>query len=99
MGRAPGERAAHNGTDAMLIRFFRQDQPVVLIALLPLLLLLWPGASPVVEPLARLAPGMPGYAAMRSLLGSASWVLPVAAFILIAGLSLQLNFLLNRSEL
>lgn len=83
----------------MLVRYFRQNQPAVLIALLPLLLLLWPGASPVPEPLTRSAPGMPGFTLLRWMLGSSAWALPVLACALIIGLSLQLDFTLNESEL
>lgn len=83
----------------MLVRYFRQNQPAVLILLLPLLLLLWPGASPVPDPLSRLAPGMPGYAALRILFEQGGWVLPVVACALVAVLALQLNFTFNESEL
>ena len=83
----------------MLVKYFRQNQPAVLVLLLPLLLLLWPGASPIADPLARLAPGMPGYMALRHLLTSAAWVLPVVSFLLVAVLALQLNFTINESDL
>ena len=83
----------------MLVKYFRQNQPAILVLLLPLLLLLWPGASPVADPVGRFAPGMPGFAALRLLFTSSGWVLPVAGFIIIAGLSLQLNFTVNESDL
>ncbi len=83
----------------MLVKYFRQNQPAVLVLLLPLLLLLWPGASPVADPVGRFALGMPGYAALRFLLNISAWVFPVVAFIIVAGLSLQLNFTVNESEL
>lgn len=83
----------------MLVRYFRQNQPAVLVLLLPLMLLLWPGASPVPDPLARLAVGMPGYVALRLLFSTSPWVFTVLSFLLVAGLSLQLNFTVNESEL
>ena len=83
----------------MLVRYFRQNQPAVLVLLLPLLLLLWPGASPVPEPLSRLAPGMPGFGALRLLFEQGGWVLLVVAWVLVAGLAMQLNFTFNESEL
>ncbi len=83
----------------MLVKFFRQNQPLVLLALVPLMLLLWPGATPAANPLVRYAPGMPGYAALRLLFGTAGWVLPVVALLLVGGLAVQLNYTLNESEL
>ncbi len=83
----------------MLVKFFRQNQPVVLLALLPLLLLLWPGASPAVDPVARFAAGMPGYGLLRSLFSTVPWVLPLVAWLLVFALAVQLNFTLNESDL
>ncbi len=83
----------------MLVRFFRQNQPAVLIALLPLLFVLWPGASPVAAPLSHFAHGMPGFTALRLLFTTAPWTMPVFAFVLVLALSLQLNFTINESDL
>ena len=83
----------------MLVKYFRQNQPAILVLLLPLLLLLWPGATPVADPVVRLAPGMPGYSAVRMLFTTSAWVFPVAALIIVAGLALQLNFTINESDL
>lgn len=83
----------------MLVKFFRQNQPAALLLLLPLLLLLWPGASPVPDPAARFAPGMPGYSVLRFLLAPSPWVLPLVSVVFVFGLALQLNFTVNESEL
>lgn len=83
----------------MLVKVFRQNQPAVLALLLPLLLLLWPGACPVEHPLARFAPGMPGYALLRLLCSTSAWTLSVVSVLLVAGLALQLDFTFNESEL
>lgn len=84
----------------MLVNYFRQNQPVVLFALLPLVLLLWPGAAaPPWETLALEPSGMPLYHAFRSLCPPGSWSLHVLGLLLVLGVALQLNYTMNASEL
>jgi hypothetical protein len=83
----------------MFVRFFRQNQPIVLFALLPLVAVLWPGAKSLAAAVALRPEGMPLYRGLVFLCGTATWMLPVVAMLLVAGMAVQLNATLNGSDL
>lgn len=84
----------------MLVNYFRQNQPVVLFALLPVVLLLWPGGGPPPAGTLALEPsGMPLYRAFVGLCPPGSWTLHGLGLCLVIGVALQLNYTMNASEL
>ncbi|MBK9760065.1 MAG: hypothetical protein IPO90_08870 [Flavobacteriales bacterium] len=84
----------------MLVRLFRQNQPLALIGQIPMVLLLWPGGgSGEVDLNLPADQGMPFFWAFTALCSLSSWAGSVAGFILLAGLVMQLNYTTNESDL
>jgi hypothetical protein len=88
----------------MLTKLFRQDRPLALLLLLPLLLLLWPGIGPSGMPMSggpwtRVPEGMPLYAPVRALFSGAPWLSFVLGVLLVFGLSHRLDSSANSAEL
>jgi hypothetical protein len=84
----------------MVVGLFRQNQPAVLVGLLPLAILLWPGgpfSSP--EILGSLPHGMPLYRPIAWLMAQNVWACATVSIIWVAGLALQLTYVANESEL
>lgn len=84
----------------MLIRLFRQNQSIVLLLLLPLVAVLWPGAGPAVaDPFLSMPVGMPLYGPVHRLLTLGPGVLLGVGALLIIGASILLNVVVNGVEL
>ncbi len=84
----------------MLVKYFRQNQPAILLLLLPLVLLLWPGAGAhVAAPVDAVPSGMPLFIVLRAMFTSLPWTLPVLGIVLVIGLSMQVTFTANESDL
>lgn len=84
----------------MLIRLFRQNQPLLLLLLLPLVAVLWPGAGPAVaDPFLSMPAGMPLYRPVQRLLTLGPWVFLVAGALIVVGVSIVLNIVVNGAEL
>lgn len=84
----------------MLIRLFRQNQPIVLLLLLVVLAALWPGAAPLLaDPFVAMPVGMPLYGPVHRLLAQGPWVFIGVGGLLVLALSFQLNVVVNNAEL
>ncbi|MCO5276180.1 MAG: hypothetical protein M9900_14840 [Flavobacteriales bacterium] len=91
----------------MLTAFFRQDRPTAFLPLLPLLVLLWPGAGTEAALPWALGPaladqmvhGMPFFAPLRWLMAHHPWTAPVLSLVFVLGLAHGLNRMANDAEL
>lgn len=84
----------------MVVGLFRQNQPAVLVGLLPLILLLWPGGPFSSQEILATGPaGMPLYRLVSWLMAQGPWACATVSIIWVAGLALQLSYVANESEL
>ena len=81
----------------MLAHLFRSNRPAILVGLVVLVPLLFPGY--LVRPVAPAGQVMPLYGAFRSLLGDAPWAIGIATLLLVAFLAIQVTGLSNASDL
>ncbi len=84
----------------MLLRVFRQNQPVALLLLALLVLVIWPGTA-MDAPAAgvRLREGMPLYALLAPIWTAPLWVQWVVGVVLATGVAVQLDIVGNGAEL
>lgn len=84
----------------MVVGLFRQNQPAVLVGLVPLVILLWPGGPfTSQEILSTLPLGMPLYRPVAWLMHQGVWACATVSLVWVAGLALQLTYVANESEL
>lgn len=84
----------------MLVRTFRQNQPIVLFLVVPLTLALWPGGGPWAGALPTgMTGGMPLFTGLVALATRYPWTWPVLSMLVVMGLALQVDRTANESEL
>jgi hypothetical protein len=84
----------------MVVGLFRQNQPAVLVGLVPLFLLLWPGGPFSSQAILAVQPhGMPLFRPVAWVLAQGPVACAAVSFIWLAGLALQLTYVANESDL